>query len=124
MASVQADSAALKAPMRTQATSDHAIHELTRSNGGTVKEFTNARGQVYAVTWAGPGKPDLRTLLGGYFSAFQSANVARNGLARRRPPHVDRSDLIIQTGGHMGYFWGVAYVPPLVPPGFSPSDLK
>ena len=32
-------------------------------------------------------------------------------------------DLVIQTGGHMGWFNGIAYIPSLTPPGFTPADL-
>lgn len=100
-------------------------HELTRVNGGTVRELTNADGQVFAVTWSGPGKPDLRAVLGRYFATFQSANAAtgRTMHALRRPPQVAQSDLQIQTGGHMGWFHGVAFIPSLAPAGFSAGDL-
>lgn len=100
-------------------------HDLTRPNGGMVREFTNPNGVVFAVTWAGPGKPDLSTLLGRYFTTFQANSVAtaRAMHSLRHPPQVARSDLQIQVGGHMGWFHGVAFVPSLAPAGFSPNDL-
>ena len=90
-----------------------------------MREFTNAAGTVFAVTWSGPGKPDLKTLLGPYFSTFQSDSVAtaRQMHSLRQPPQVARRDLQIQAGGHMGWFHGVAFVPSLAPPGFSIGDL-
>ncbi|MEN2788699.1 DUF2844 domain-containing protein [Sphingomonas oligophenolica] len=124
MAGVQTDRAQLKAQIVSVPKSTHTIHEMTLPNGGGVKEFTNTKGQVYAVTWSGPGKPDLRSLLGGYFTTFQADNAKLNPRARRRPASVHRSDLVIQTGGHMGYFWGVAYIPPLAPAVFSVADLQ
>ncbi len=84
-------------------------------------------GQVFAVTWSGPGKPDLRALLGRYFDTFQAANVARGRGLRsplRRPPQVSQPDLQIQTSGHMGWFRGVAFIPSLAPTGFSVADLS
>jgi hypothetical protein len=123
-ASVNADRTAMKAQLRTVSIGARTVHELTRPNGGSIREFTNAQGQIYAVTWSGPGKPDLRSLLGGYFATFQADNTQRSRLMRRRPPQVSRPGLVIQTGGHMGYFWGVAYIPPLAPAGFSVTDLK
>ena len=124
MTGVQADSAHLKAQLVSVPRSTHTVHEMTLPNGGGVKEFTNTRGQVYAVTWSGPGKPDLRSLLGGHFTTFQADNARASPRARRRPAMVRRPDLTIQTGGHMGYFWGVAYIPSLVPAGFSVADLQ
>jgi hypothetical protein len=101
-------------------------HELTRPNGGMVREFTNANGMVFAVTWSGPGKPDLNALLGPYFSTFQTNSVAtaRQMHSLRHPPMVAQPDLQIQVGGHMGWFHGVAFVPSLAPAGFSVGDLS
>ena len=104
----------------------YTLHTLTRANGGTVRELTNASGQVFAVTWSGPGKPDLRSLLGRYFDTFQAANVAHGRGLRsplRRPAQVREPDLQIQTGGHMGWFRGIAFIPSLAPAGFSPANL-
>lgn len=100
-------------------------HSLTRANGGIVHELTNADGAVFAVTWAGPGKPDLRALLGSRFATFQTANgaVGQAMHSLRRPSRVNEPDLRIQTEGHMGWFRGVALIPSLAPPGFSADDL-
>ena len=124
--SVTTDRARMTASIRTVSTGRYSRHELTRPNGGMVREFTNADGTVFAVTWAGPGKPDLKTLLGPYFTTFQASSIAtaRQMHSLRHPPQVARSDLQIQVGGHMGWFRGVAFVPSLAPAGFSVSDLS
>ena len=123
--SVQADSAQMHARMASVAKGNYSRHDITRANGGTVREFTNAKGQVFAVTWSGPGKPDLRTLLGRYFTTLQasSGTIGRTMHSLRRPAQVSQPDLQIQTGGHMGWFHGVAFIPSLAPSGYSPSDL-
>lgn len=124
---VQGDQSHMRAQLRTVQLGNHTRHELTLPNGGTVHEFTNGLGQIFAITWYGPGKPDLRSLLGPYFGAFQAASSpdgGRHSHFRRRPVAVNRSDIQIQAGGHMGYFWGVAYLPALAPAGFSISDLQ
>ena len=129
LASVQADGRQSNARIVSVTTTGFTRHDLMRPNGGTVSEFTNAADQVFAVTWSGPGKPDLRTLLGRYFATFQAAGTvgrdAGGGMMRslRRPVQVAQADLQIQTGGHMGWFHGVAYVPSLAPLGFAPDDL-
>lgn len=124
-ASVAIDSSRMNARMASIAMGAYTRHELTRTNDGIVREFTNASGKVFAVTWSGPGKPDLRALLGSYFTALQASPSAtgRAMHSLRRPQQVDQSDLQIQTGGHMGWFHGVAFVPSLAPAGFAPSDL-
>lgn len=125
LSTVQADGARMGARMNSVEMGRLTRHTLTRANGGTVHELTNASGQVFAVTWSGPGKPDLRALLGRYFATFQAASAASGRAMRylRRPPQVNQPDIQIQTAGHMGWFRGVAFVPSLAPAGFSPGDL-
>ncbi len=125
LAGVRADGARMNALIASVSAGAFSRHELTRTNGGKVREFANAKGQVFAVTWSGPGKPDLRTLLGRYFTTFQANSVATARMMHslRHPPQVARPDLQIVTGGHMGWFHGVAFIPSLAPAGFSPADL-
>jgi Protein of unknown function (DUF2844) len=125
VSSVSADRARMSARLSSVSMGRYTRHELARSNGGTVHEFTNADGMVFAVTWSGPGKPDLRALLGRYFAAFQANSVAtaRSMHSLRHPAQISQSDLQIQSEGHMGWFRGVAFVPSLAPAGFSVADL-
>jgi hypothetical protein len=126
VSTVQTDGARMSARMVSEDMGGYARHTLTRPNGGTVHELANANGQVFAVIWSGPGKPDLRSLLGPYFETFQAANLASGRGLRsplRRPPQVNQPDLQIQTEGHMGWFRGVAFIPSLAPPGFSVNNL-
>ena len=124
-ASVQADGAHIGTRIATVAKGSYSRHDITRANGGVVREFTNAKGQVFAITWSGPGKPDLRTLLGRHFTALQgsSGTIGRTMHSLRRPLQVSQPDLQIQTSGHMGWFSGVAFIPSLAPSGYSTSDL-
>ncbi len=125
--SVQTDQVRMRAALRQVALPTHVRHELALPNGATVHEFTNSQGQVFAVRWSGPGKPDLRSLLGSHFDAFQAANVSQSsrfGRSSRRPLALDRADLKIESGGHMGYFHGLAWLPALMPAGVQPGDLQ
>jgi hypothetical protein len=126
LSTVQTDGARMSARMVSENMGGYTRHTLTRPNGGTVRELANANGQVFAVTWSGPGKPDLRALLGSYFALFQASNVATGRGLRsplRRPAQVSRPDIQIQTAGHMGWFRGVAFIPGLAPAGFSAANL-
>lgn len=124
MTGVQTDRAHLSARLKSTTVGNHVRHEMTLPNGALVHEFTNANGRVYALTWSGPGKPDLRSLLGSYFARLQTDTGHFNPHARRQPVQVVHADVVIQTGGHMGYFWGVAYIPALTPAGFAVTDLQ
>ena len=123
-ATVTADRAHMAARLQTSAAASHTLHQLTLANGGIVKEFSRPDGTIFAVTWRGPGRPDLRQLLGDHFSTLQADNARRSGRPHRLPLMVNRSDFVVLTGGHPGAFWGVAYLPRAAPAGFSPSELK
>ncbi len=117
---IEVDRAHLAAAMTSTQAATHSVHILTTPNGGTVREFMNGDGMVFAIAWRGPGRPDLRQLLGSAFSAFQDEAAAHRGRSRR-PLTVQRDDLVVQSGGHPGAFWGFAYRPGDMPAGF-PAD--
>ena len=123
-ATIETDRGRMAARMSRQAEGAFTRHILTRANGGVVHELTNAQGKVFAVTWSGPGKPDLRSVLGPYFAALQPADgIGRAMHGFRRPVQVARADLQIRQEGHMGWFHGAALVPSLAPSGFSAASL-
>ena len=122
--SVEADRLHLSAKLNSTAAATHTVHALTMANGEVTREYARGDGVVFAVTWRGPARPDLRQLLGGYFDRFQSDNAMRGGRRARRPLAVNRTDMIVQSAGHPGAFRGVAYLPKLAPSGFSPKDLE
>ena len=114
LSSVMADGGRMGARVNSVAMGGYTRHDLTRGNGAMVHELTNARGQVFAVTWSGPGKPDLRSLLGARFATFQAANTTggRTMRALRQPPQVNEADLQIQTAA----IWASSAASPSSPP--------
>jgi len=120
---VEADRAHMAASRASRVTAAYTVDVMALANGGTVKEYSRADGTVFAVTWLGPGRPDLRQLLGSHFSAVQADNV-RKGPRTRRPLSVNRTDFVVQSGGHSGAFWGVAILPGVAPASFSAADVR
>jgi hypothetical protein len=123
-ASVETDRAHLSAAMRSNSAGTYTIHTLTLANRGAVREYTRGDGTVFAITWRGPGRPDLRQLLGDRFETFQADNTPPHGRRTHRPLTVNRTDMMVQSAGHPGAFSGFAYLPQMAPAGFSTSDLK
>jgi hypothetical protein len=113
----------MAASRASRAASTYAVDVMTLANGGTVKEFSRPDGTVFAVAWMGPGRPDLRQLLGPHFSTVQTDNL-RRGPRTRRPLTVNRTDFVVRSGGHSGAFWGVAILPGVTPAGFSAADVR
>jgi len=121
--SVQADTAALRAAIRTTPTVQYDMHEIRSIAGLVVHEYSTRQGQVFAVTWQGPYKPDLRELLGAYFATYQSA-ASQQRAGTHRVFTLSRPDLVVESSGRMRGFQGLAYIPALVPAGVSVQQLQ
>jgi hypothetical protein len=123
--SVAADSNALQGQLHSTPLVQYDVQEITV---GTlvVREYVTRAGQVFAVTWQGPVPPNLRQLLGSYFAEFQSAAAAANRASpgRHRQLSISQPDLVVQSGGQLRDFHGLAYIPSLLPAGVSLSDLQ
>jgi len=81
----------------------------------TVHQYVaNASGKVFAVDWSGPRMPDLKSLLGGYFDAYQAArsNGPKRGLHSLA---IETPDLVMYANGPNGNVQGRAWAPALVP---------
>jgi hypothetical protein len=93
----------------------YTVYEIRTRSGTLIREYVAPAGKVFAVTWRGPGMPDLRPLLGKYFDVFRCAQ--RGHHARRRPFVIDEPDFVLHSSGRMRSFFGDAHVPSLVPDG-------
>ncbi len=123
--SVIADRAHLSARLSSRVEVGRTVHVLTLANGAERRELARADGTVYAITWQGRSRPDLRQLMGASAFAAFNARVAPPGARRtRRPLDVRQADLVVHAGGHGGAFWGYAYLPQLAPADFTLADLK
>jgi Protein of unknown function (DUF2844) len=93
--------------------------------GVSVREYIAPGGTVFAVSWRGVAPPDLAALLGTYFTQYRNAAAAGSpttfGLHNSL---VVGPDVTVETGGHMGDLWGRAYVPTMLPPGVSQSEIE
>jgi hypothetical protein len=123
-ASVSADRAALNGQLSTTSMTQYDVHAIT-SDGLVVREYVTRQGQVFAITWQGPFKPDLRQLLGDYFARYQGAVAAAGDDRAGRHSHsaVSGADLVVQSSGRLRAFQGLAYIPSLVPAGVSVGAL-
>ncbi|MBI5783861.1 MAG: DUF2844 domain-containing protein [Rhodocyclales bacterium] len=100
----------------------YSVQETETEDGTTVREYLLPTGEVFAVAWSGPRMPNLQRLLGAYFESYRDEAASRP--PGRRPIAIDRSDLVVQSGGHPRAFHGRAYLPQRVPAGFSTNEIK
>ncbi len=123
VSSVQSDQTHINAQLRIMPSQSYSIHELRSPTGTTVREFVSPAGAVFGVTWQGPFAPDLRQLLGAHFEEYvQAVNAASSHT--RGGIHVDTGDLVFESGGHMRFITGRAYLRSKIPSGVAADDLQ
>jgi hypothetical protein len=120
--SVDADVAKMKGQARATAVAGYTVKEITLPSGTVLREYVSPEGKVFAVTWYGMTPPDLQQTLGTYFEQFKAAAAAPH--AGHHHLSIHQPELVLSTGGHMPAMNGKAYVPALLPPGFSVDDIK
>ena len=121
-ASVEADRASLKGETRVRTADSYAVHEITTSTGMQVHEYLSPQGQVFAVSWRGPGIPDLRQMLGSYYGEFEQAASAPH--YNHHQLSIQTPQVVVQSSGHTRAFFGRAWAPALLPQSFSVKDIN
>ncbi|MEW6343083.1 MAG: DUF2844 domain-containing protein [Pseudomonadota bacterium] len=122
--SVESDARALRAVRQTVSEQNYTVEHLVLSQGTRVKEYVNAAGVVFAVTWHGRYSPNLTQLLGTYSDrARVEARAVRVRQGGVGPAAINDADLSVVFGGRMGSYSGRAWLPPQLPAGFNPASL-
>ena len=120
---VQADVARMKGALRITSSAGVMVHEITTSYGTVVREYITPGDKVFAISWRGPVNPDLRQMLGDYYTQYeQAASLPHPGGHRHLA--IEQPGLVVQVSGRMRAFTGRAWVPSLVPQNFSVGDIN
>jgi len=122
ISSVETDRQQMKGQLRVTSAAGYVVHEIQTPTGTVVREYVTAAGRVFAVSWRGPMMPDLRQTLGDSFQQYE--NAARAPHAMRRQLNIDHPDLVVRSSGRMRAYSGYAYLPALMPQGFTADDFK
>ena len=121
-ASVEADRAQFQGTVQSIAAAQYTVQEITTSTGTLVREYVSPSGTVFAIAFNGPKFPDFKQLLGDYYGqlvqAWPQAHV------RHAPLVIQQDNFVLQVGGRMRAFHGVAYLPGLVPAGVSAEEIR
>jgi hypothetical protein len=124
--SIQADQIRFKGLRSRHTEWPMTTHEITLVDGSGIKEYVNAAGQVFAVSWRTRLKPNLELLLGAHYADLSAAAIevpsGVSGMKRRRS--VRLANLVVHQSGRMNAFAGIAYVPALVPTGVDADALR
>lgn len=124
--SVETDRAQMKATARVTATNAaYTVHEIQTPNGTIVREYVTSGGQVFAVSWRGPARPNLQQLFGSYFDQYVlAAKQAKLQQPGHGPGSIQEPNLVVHSGGHMRFYFGKAYIPQMVPDGVQVDALQ
>ena len=119
--SVEADRASMKGALRVTTTVDYDIHEIQTPAGGVIHEYVSAQGKVFAVTWRGPGLPDLGQLLGSY--SAQLAKAATGPHYNHHHLRIETPEVVMQSDAYLRNRSGRAWVRALLPQSLSLKDI-
>jgi hypothetical protein len=124
ISSIDADRISLKGALTAfNSIKGYAVHEITTPAGVHVHEYLTSDGKVFAVSWQGPFIPDLRQMLGAYYSRYaEAASSPHEG--GRRHFRVAQPGLVVESNGRMRAFYGRAWDPGLLPSNFTPADIR
>lgn len=122
VSSIKSDEAHLKSATQVIARPLYSVQQMQTPSGTRISQYVSPEGTVFAVTWQGTA-PDLQQLLGTYFDQYVTTVAARNS-QRGRGVHVDTGDLVIETGGHMRFVVGRAYLRSKMPQGVTSDEIQ
>ncbi len=93
------------------------------SFGVQAREFSGPSGRIFAMTWSTHGMPYIKDLYAGYFPGYLAWIHAHPQPGYVPALSVQTQDLRAHMEGHMGDWFGSAYVPALIPPGVDLAGL-
>lgn len=117
VSAVSADQARLHASLRLVPKKGYVIHELTTPVGATIREYVAPAGKIFAVSWSGGWRPDLREVMGSHYTQYLEA---RRGQRRARGPvRIELPGMVVVMGSYLRTFWGHVTLTELAPAGWN-----
>ena len=121
--SVESDRATMKGALQVTSGIDYSIHEIQTPAGIVVHEYLSPQGKVFAVSWRGPGLPDLAQLLGSYSAQLAQAQT-RNPHYNHHHLRIETPEVVMQSDAYLRTRFGRAWVPALLSHGLSVSQIQ
>jgi Protein of unknown function (DUF2844). len=122
VAAVAADQARMQASLQIWRKSNYVVHELAAPSGTKVRQFVGDSGKVFAVSWSGGWRPNLRDIMGAHYDRFIAGTRGRR--AARGVARIELPGMVVVMGGHQRAFFGHVYLTDLLPAGFAPDDIR
>jgi len=120
---VSADGQFLRGQIRDEVHPGYRLHQITDPSGAVIREYVSPGGRVFGISWQGPFVPSMQQLLGTYFTYVQQYAQGQTG-RHSGPLSIQKNNFVFISGGHMGWRYGHAYVPSLLPTNLSPEVVQ
>jgi hypothetical protein len=112
----------MQASLKVSRRPNYDVHELATSTGSTVREFVGGDGKVFAVSWSGGWRPNLRDIMGTHYDRFISGTRGR--LRARGPVRIELPGMVVFMGGYLRTFFGHVYLTDQLPAGFAAPGIE
>jgi len=122
VSSVENDRIRMRASLRVIKHATHDVHEMATSIGTKVREFVGKDGKVFAVSWSGGWRPNLRDIMGSHYGRF--IENTRGHRRQRGPARLELPGMVVFVGGYLRMSFGYVYLLDRLPTGFSPQDIN
>jgi hypothetical protein len=122
VSTVEHDRVRMHATLQVRRKTNYDIHELAAPAGSLVREFVGQNSKVFAVSWSGGWRPNLRDIMGTHYDHYIEST--RGQRRARGPVRVELPGMVVFMGGYLRTFWGHVYLTDQLPEGFSPQELE
>lgn len=125
LATVQARAQQQGAARTPSAGPGYSVHTTQRPDGSQVREYADASGIVFMVSWSMRGKPRMPELLGAFDADYRRA--ATRALAApgiHRQVQLAEGDLVVQARSHLQSHVGRAWLRSRLPAGLDPAAVR
>jgi hypothetical protein len=122
VAAVATDQVRMQASLQIRHRDNYAIHELIIPSGTTVRQFVGDSGKVFAVSWSGGWRPNLREIMGAHYDKFIAGTRGRR--VARGVVRIELPGMVVVMGGHQRAFFGHVYLTDSLPSGFASEGIQ
>jgi hypothetical protein len=119
---VEQDRMRMHASLQVRRSTNYDVHELSTAIGSTVREFVGQDGKVFAVSWSGGWRPNLRDVMGAHYDRFIAHT--RGKRQARGPVRIELPGMVVFMGTYLRTSFGHVYLTDQLPAGFSPEGLQ
>lgn len=125
VATIQSDTMRLRGERRQSASVGYTVHEIATEDGSVVRQYANAQGTVFMVSWRMRYKPRLSDLLGAFDAEYRvAAAQALEKPGVRKQIALEQGDLVVQQSSHLQNYRGRAWLRSMLPAGLSAEAVR